>query len=87
MVSLEVLPLLLLNVSLVADNNHRDTEISDLSGLHTTISCLHLSPCLLFLAAMSLSLASAEKEDWSPTEKTGGRRKYLISNSMTFNIL
>ena len=59
----------------------------DYNRPHTTISCLHLSPCLLFLAAMSLSLASAEKEDWSPTEKTGGRRKYLISNSMTFNIL
>ena len=43
MVSLEVVPLLLLNVSLVADNNHRDTEISDLSGLHTTISSLHRS--------------------------------------------
>ena len=47
MVSLEVLPLLLLDVSLVADNNHRDTEISDLSGLHN-----HLLPSPLSVFAL-----------------------------------
>ena len=48
MVSLEVVPLLLLNVSLVADNNHRDTEISDLSGQHTTPHHLLPSPLSVF---------------------------------------